>query len=122
MLIGVLFDYDNDELGTLSPYDANEVDQGPRVHQRLSGAAGYAFSSPDHFDVNDVLPCQVPLLEQIAGVLGMDVAFYDIDASLPAQFWSLAYDAFTAPGLPNYIPNVPPARGRSRLSPTGRAH
>ena len=72
------------------------------------GAAGYSFSSPDHFDVNDVLPSQVPLLEQIASVLGWDVALYDTDLSLPRQFWSMAYDTFTAPGLPNYIANVPP--------------
>ena len=72
-------------------------------------AAGYTFSSPDHFDVNDVLPSQVPLLEQIADTMGFDVAFFNTDVSLPRQFWSLTYDTFTAPGLPNFIPNVPPS-------------
>jgi hypothetical protein len=57
-------------------------------------SAGYTFSSPDHLDVNDVLPSQVPLLDEIAEVLGNDGAFYDIDASLPAQFWSFSYRTF----------------------------
>ncbi|MGA3005035.1 MAG: hypothetical protein ABSE20_25275, partial [Acetobacteraceae bacterium] len=109
MLIGVLFEYDNDDLGTLVPYDAKESTKGLVFINGYLGAAGYAFSSPDHFDVNDVLPCQVPLLEQVAGVLGWDVAFYDMDPSLPRQFWSMAYDAFTAPGLPNFVPNLPPS-------------
>ncbi len=108
MLIGVLFDYDNNDLGTLSPYDGKELTKGVVFINGYLGAAGYSFSSPDHFDVNDVLPSQVPLLEQIASVLGWDVALYDTDLSLPRQFWSMAYDTFTAPGLPNYIANVPP--------------
>ena len=41
--------------------------------------------------------------------MGEDVAFYDTDVSLPRQFWSMTYDAFTAPGLPNFIANVPPS-------------
>ena len=73
------------------------------------GATGYTFSSPDHFDVNDVLPSQVPLLDQVADLYGYEVAFYDTDLSLPRQYWSLTYDGLTAPGLPNYIANVPPA-------------
>ena len=109
MLIGVLFEYDNDDLGTLVPYSAKESTKGLVFINGYLGAAGYAFSSPDHFDVNDVLPCQVPLLEQVAGVLGWDVAFYDMDPSLPRQFWSMAYDTFTAPGLPNFVPNLPPS-------------
>ena len=36
MLVGVLFDYDNNDLGTLSPYDPTSLDQGHRVPQRLS--------------------------------------------------------------------------------------
>ncbi len=73
------------------------------------GAAGYAFSSPDHFDVNDVLPSQVPLLDQIADTMGFDVAFYNTDVSLPRQFWSLTYDTLTAPGCRTSSPNVPPS-------------
>jgi hypothetical protein len=67
------------------------------------------FRAPTTSTVNDILPCQVPLLDDIADILGYEVAFYNIDASLPQQFWSLSYDAFTAPDLPNYIANVPPA-------------
>jgi hypothetical protein len=73
------------------------------------GATGYSFSSPDHFDVNDVLRSQVPLIDQVADIYGYEVAFYNTDISLPRQYWSLTYDAVTAPGLPNYIPNVPPS-------------
>ena len=109
MLIGVLFDYDNDELGTLSPYDETKSTKGVVFINGYLNASGYSFSSPDHFDVNDILPCQVPLLDEIADILGADVAFYNIDANLPQQFWSFSYDGFTAPGLPNYIANVPPA-------------
>ena len=109
LLIGVLFDYDNDGLGTLSPYDETKSTKGVVFINGYQSSAGYTFSSPDHFDVNDVLPSQVPLLDEIAEVLGNDVAFYDIDASLPAQFWSFSYDSFTAPGLPNYIADAPPA-------------
>lgn len=109
MLIGVLFDYDNDGLGTLSPYTEGKSTKGVVFINGYLSASGYSFSSPDHFDVNDILPCQVPLLDEIADILGNDVAFYNIDASLPQQFWSLSYDAFTAPGLPNYIADVPPA-------------
>ena len=109
LLIGVLFDFDNDELGMLSPYDEKLSTKGVVFINGYLSAAGYSFSSPDHFDVNDILPCQVPLLDEIADVLGYEVAFYNIDASLPQQFWSFAYDAFTAPGLPNYIANVPPS-------------
>lgn len=111
MLIGVLFDYDNNDLGTLSPYDATESTKGLVFLNGYLSAAGYTFSSPDHFDVNDVLPAQIPLLEEITGVMGQnwDISFYNADMSLPRQYWSLVYDSFTAAGLPNYIPNVPPA-------------
>jgi hypothetical protein len=109
MLVGVLFDYDNNDLGTLGPDDSEGATKGVVFINGYLNATGYAFSSPDHFDVNDVLPSQVPLLEEVASVLGWDVAFYDMDVSLPRQFWSMVYDTFTAPGLPNYIANVPPS-------------
>jgi hypothetical protein len=111
MLVGMLFDYDNNDLGTLSPYDSTQSTKGIVFLNGYLSAAGYTFSSPDHFDVNDVLPSQVPLLEQIAGAMGpgYDVAFYNPDVSLPRQYWSLVYDSFTGPGLPNFIPNVPPS-------------
>ena len=109
MLIGVLFDYDNDGLGTLDPYDETKSNKGVIFLNGYLSATGYTFSSPDHFDANDVLPCQVPLLDEIADIYGFDVAFYDIDANLPQQFWSFAYDSFTAAGLPNYIADVPPS-------------
>jgi hypothetical protein len=104
-----LFDYDNNELGTLVQYHPLTTNKGVLFLNGYLSASGYSFSSPDHFDVDDVLPCQVPLLDEIADILGNDVAFYNIDASLPRQFWSLAYDSFTAPGLPNYIACAPPA-------------
>jgi len=109
MLIGVLFDYDNNDLGDLSPYDSIQSSKGVVFLNGYLGATGYVFSSPDHFDVNDVLPSQLPLLEQIAGIFGHDVAFYDTDVSLPRQFWSFAYDTLTASGLSNFISNVPPS-------------
>jgi hypothetical protein len=107
MVIGVLFEYDNDDLGTVG-FDANaETTKGLVFLNGYLSATGYAFSSPDHFDVNDVLPSQVPLLEQIADTMGFDVAFFNTDVSLPRQFWSLTYDTFTAAGVPNFITNVP---------------
>ena len=109
MLVGVLFDYDNNDLGTLVSYDPDGSTKGLVFINGYLSAAGYAFSSPDHFDVNDVLPSQVPLLEQIAAIYGEDAAFFNADPSLPLQYWSFAYDSVTAPGLPNYIPNVPPS-------------
>ncbi len=108
MLVSVLFDYDNNDLGTLTDYDERLSTKGVVFLNGYLSATGYSFSSPDHFDVNDVLPSQVPLLEEVADIFGWDVAFYNMDASLPRQFWSLTYDTFTAPGLPNYTPNVPP--------------
>ena len=109
MLVGVLFDYDNNDLGTLDPYNPKESTKGVVLINGYLGASGYAFSSPDHFDVNDVLRSQVPLLDQIANVLGWEVALYDTDPSLPRQFWSMTYDSATAPGLPNFIPDIPPS-------------
>lgn len=108
MLVGVLFDYDNNDQGTLTSYNQTESTKGMVFLNGYLSASGYSFSSPDHFDVNDVLPSQVPLLDEVADIYGWDVAFYNMDASLPRQFWSLTYDSFTAPGLPNYITNVPP--------------
>ena len=90
-------------------FDDSDTTKGVVFLNGYLSAAGYTFSSPDHFDVNDVLPSQVPLLEQIADTMGFDVAFFNTDVSLPRQFWSLTYDAFTAPGLPDFIPNVPPS-------------
>jgi hypothetical protein len=111
LVIGVLVDYDNDELGTLSPYDPAKSNKALVFLNGYLGATGYVFSSPDHFSVEDVLPSQVPLLEQIADLFGgsWNVSFYDVDVSLPRQFWSMAYDSFSAPGVPNFIPNVPPS-------------
>ena len=109
MLIGVLFDYDNNDLGDLPPSDPDASSKGVVFLNGYLGATGYVFSSPDHFDVNDVLPSQLPLLEQIADIFGHDVAFYDTDVSLPRQFWSFSYDTLTAFGLSNYISNVPPS-------------
>jgi len=109
MVVGVLFDYDNDDLGTFGTFDDSDTTKGVVFLNGYLSAAGYTFSSPDHFDVNDVLPSQVPLLEQIADTMGFDVAFFNTDVSLPRQFWSLTYDAYTAPGVPGFIPNVPPS-------------
>ena len=109
MVIAVLFDYDNDERGDLEAYDPDAVSKGMVLLNGYLGATGYTFSSPDHFDVNDVLRSQVPLIDQVADIYGYEVAFYNTDISLPRQYWSLTYDALTAPGLPNYIPNVPPS-------------
>ena len=109
MLLGVLFDYDNNDLGTLSPYNEKESTKGLVFLNGYLSATGYTFSSPDHFDVNDILPSQLPLLEQIAAVMGWEVALYNTDVSLPWQFWSLSYDTLTASGLPNFIPNIPPS-------------
>jgi hypothetical protein len=111
MLLGVVFDYDNNDLGTLDSYDPSASNKAlVFVNGYLSGG-GYAFSSPDHMDVNDVLPSELPLLEQVASTLGLgwDVAMYDVDVTLPREFWTFSYDTATAPSLPNFIPNVPPA-------------
>ena len=112
MVIGVVFDYDNNDIGTLEPYDSGQSTRGIVFLNGYLGASGYVFSSPDHFDVNDILPSQLPLLDQVTSILGAnwDVAFYNIDVSLPSQYWSLAYDNFTPPSLPNYITNVPPSK------------
>ena len=59
MLLGVLFDYDNNDLGTLDPYTGKESTKGLVFLNGYLSATGYAFSSPDHFDVNDVLPSAV---------------------------------------------------------------
>jgi hypothetical protein len=109
MLVAVLFDYDNNDLGDLTSYDPTLTNKGVVFINGYLGATGYNFSSPDHFDVNDILPSQLPLLDQVADLYGYEVAFYNTDLSLPRQYWSLTYDGLTGPGLPNYIPNVPPS-------------
>jgi hypothetical protein len=109
MVLGVLFDYDNDDLGTFGTFDDSDTTKGLVFLNGYLSAAGYSFSSPDHFDVNDVLPSQLPLLDQIANTMGFDVAFFNTDVSLPRQFWSMTYDTFTAPGVPGFIANVPPS-------------
>jgi len=109
MVLGVLFDYDNDDFGRFGTFVGSDTTKGVVFLNGYLSAAGYSFSSPDHFDVNDVLPSQVPLLEQIADTMGSDVAFFNTDVSLPRQFWSMTYDTFTPPGVPGFIPNVPPS-------------
>ena len=112
MLVSVLFDYDNNDLGNLAASDPHFHDltnKGVVFLNGYLGATGYSFSSPDHFDVDDVAPSQLPLLDQVANLYGYDVAFYNTDLSLPRQYWSLTYDGLTAPGLPNYLANVPPS-------------
>ena len=94
---------------TLATPDPMLTNKGVVFINGYLGAAGYSFSSPDHFDVNDVLPSQVPLLDQVAPLYGYDVAFSNTDLSLPRQYWTLTYDGLTAPGLPNYLPSVPPS-------------
>ena len=71
MLVGVLFDYDNNDLGTLTAYDPTQSTKGVVFINGYLGASGYTFSSPDHFDVNDVLPSQVPLLDEVADIFGL---------------------------------------------------
>jgi hypothetical protein len=109
MLIAVMFDYDNNDLGDLESYDDILTNKGVVLLNGYLGASGFNFSSPDHFDVNDVLPSQVPWLDMVADIFGYEVAFYNTDLSLPRQFWSLSYDGLTGPGLPNYIASVPPS-------------
>ncbi len=107
LALGVLFEYDNDDNDTLDLF--GETTKGIVFLNGYLSASGYAFSSPDHFDVNDVQKSQVPLLEQIANTMGFDAAYFNTDVSLPREFWSLTYDTYTAPGLPNFIANVPPS-------------
>ena len=109
MLIGALFDYDNNDLGTMTTYDPKGSTKGIVLLNGYQSSSGYTFSSGDHFDVNDVLKSQVPLLDEVANILGHDQAFYNTDLSLPRQYWALTYDTFTGAGLPNYIANAPPS-------------
>jgi hypothetical protein len=111
LVISVLFDYDNNNLGNMTTYDPRTATRGLVFLNGYLGANGYMFSSPDHFDVNDILPSYAPQLEQVTNIMGQgwDFGFYNVDLSLPRQFWSLAYDAFTAVAIPNFIPNVPPS-------------
>ena len=71
MLIGVLFDYDNNDLGTLSPYDPTQSTKGVVFLNGYLSASGYASPAPTTSMSNDVLPSQVPLLEEIADILGL---------------------------------------------------
>jgi len=109
MLIGVLFDYDNNDQGTMTTYDSGTSTKGLAFLNGYQSSNGYTFSSGDHFDVNDVLKSQLPLLEEIANNMQQDQAFFNTDLSLPRQYWSLTYDVFTAAGLPNYIATAPPS-------------
>jgi hypothetical protein len=70
MLVEVLFDYDNNDLGNLATYNSTESTKGIVFLNGYLSASGYSFLSPNYFDVNDVLPSQVPLLKQIANALG----------------------------------------------------
>ena len=116
MLLGVLFDYDNNDIGTLDLYDPELSTKGVVFVNGYLSASGYAFSSPDHMDVDDILPSQLPLLEQVAATMGegWDVAFYNVDVSLPREFWSFSYDTLTAPGCRTLSPTF-------RLHPQTRA-
>ena len=109
LVIGVVFAYDNNDQGELAHPSAKRSTKGMVFLNGYLSAAGYSFSSPDHFDVNDVVPAQIPQLEQIADTFGFDVAFYNCDMSLPRDWWTLSYDGITAPGLPGFITNVPPS-------------
>jgi hypothetical protein len=111
LLISVLFDYDNNDLGNMTTYDPHTSTRGLVFLNGYLGANGYMFSSPDHFDVDDILPSYVPQLEHVTDIMGQgwDFGFYNVDLSLPRQFWSLTYDTFTAVSIPNFIPNVPPS-------------
>ena len=57
MVVGVLFDYDNDDLAPSA--FVIRMRTRPRAwcfNRGYLSAAGYSFSSPDRFDVNGVLP------------------------------------------------------------------
>ncbi len=112
MLLGVLFDYDGNEYGTLPAYDPGASTKGLVLLNGYLGPTGYVFSSPDHFDVDDVLQSQTPLLEHIIATLGptWDLRFYNPDISLPEQFWTFTYDGLTASGVPNFVADVPTPR------------
>jgi hypothetical protein len=111
LLISVLFDYDNNDLGNMTTYDANTSTRGLVFLNGYLGINGYMFSSPDHFDVDDIRPSYIPQLEQVTNIMGQgwDFGFYNTDIDLPRQYWSLTYDTFTAPSIPNYIANVAPS-------------
>ena len=111
LVISVLFDYDNDDLGDMTTYDPHSSTRGLVFLNGYLGANGYMFSSPDHFDVDDILPLYGPQLEQVTNIMGQgwDFGFYNCDLTLPRQFWSLTYDTFTAASIPDFIPNAPPS-------------
>jgi hypothetical protein len=94
MLVGVLFEYDTNDMGL----KGIETNKGLLFLNGYLDPSGYLFSSPDRFDVNDVLPSQVPRLEQMADILDYDASFYDIDLNLPRQYWNLTFDTFTSLG------------------------
>ena len=110
MLVAVLFDYDNNDLGNLDAYDPDAHQQGRGASSTaISARPGTASPARTISTSTTCCPSQVPLLDQMADLFGYEVAFYNTDLSLPRQYWSLTYDGLTAPGLPNYIANVPPA-------------
>jgi hypothetical protein len=109
ILIGVLFDYDNNDLGTMTTYDPTTSTKGVVLLNGYQSSSGYTFASGDHFDVNDVLKSEIPLLGEVSNILGLDQSFFNIDLSLPKQYWSLTYDSLTPLGALNYVANVPPA-------------
>ena len=70
MLVAVLFDYDNNDLGRPARLRPRRSPTRAWCSSTAIWARpGYSFSSPDHFDVNDVLPSQVPLLDQVADLV-----------------------------------------------------
>ena len=60
MMIAVLFDYDNNDLGNMTTYNQHDTTRGLVFLNGYLGANGYMFSSPDHFDVDDILPSYTP--------------------------------------------------------------
>ncbi len=111
LLISVLFDYNNNDLGNMTAYDPTTSTRGLVFLNGYLGINGYMFSSPDHFDVDDIRPSYIPQLEQVTNIMGQgwDFGFYNTDTDLPRQYWSLTYDTFTAPSLPNFIANTAPS-------------
>lgn len=104
MLVTVLFEFNKALDLTENPVTAKGI---LFLNAYLNGS-GYQFSSPDHFDVDDLLEQQVPLLENVAGTLQYPATIYNTDMSLPRQFWSVSYDAITPAGLPNYSSSTYP--------------
>jgi hypothetical protein len=91
------------------PYDPSKSTEGLVFLNGYLGANRYVFSSPDHLNVNDIVPSPIPLLEQISKITGQDVAFDNSDLGLPRQYWTLTRDVFTGAGFPNFLPDIPPS-------------